>query len=354
MDRFIRKFVNVDIEKTLYITRNEIGKEIPAVLNNKQYKIKIPPNVRNTVTLKLDKLGKKQFGVTGDLFLHIWVNQGEDIFKNIWVSDTLAKKGTEIVLQLKYEKIKLTIPQNSRNGMTIKLTGLGEKPMINIEKPPPKITRGDLYLLLFTYPEHIFSTYGSFDNLSDEAMALEGWIYNHIDDIKLKLRSKLPWKKEMKAEYVVSEFNCFGYKGIFNYLREYLDLQRIIMNIEQSDSMREPGRCETRIMTQGGMTINSSHKIFINKALADDPFTSAAILSHELCHIVYSEYIGGRNVGNTTSQMDIERSVDLLVFLFNLGEFQLRVARDMRLSLGYFNQENFERMMTIIQRRGSS
>ncbi|MGB7537031.1 MAG: hypothetical protein WBM17_00685 [Anaerolineales bacterium] len=185
-------------------------------------------------------------------------------------------------------------------------------------------------------------------------MALEGWIYNHIDEIKKKLRSMLPWKKEMKSEYIVNEFNNYGYNGVYNYLRNYLDLQSIRINVEQLDSMMEPGRCENRIMTQGGMKINSNYKIFINKAFSDDPFTSTAIFSHELCHVIYSELIEGSSVINSASQIDVERSVDLLVFLFNLGEFQLRVARDMRLSLGYFNQDNFERMIAIIQKRGYS
>ncbi|MGB7537032.1 MAG: hypothetical protein WBM17_00690 [Anaerolineales bacterium] len=94
MDSIIGKLLNVDIEKTLYISRNEIGKEITVLSDNRQYRAKIPPNVKNNITLTMSKSGKKQLGVIGDLILHIWVNQGEDIYKNIWVSDTLARKVT--------------------------------------------------------------------------------------------------------------------------------------------------------------------------------------------------------------------------------------------------------------------
>jgi hypothetical protein len=43
-----------------------------------------------------------------------------------------------------------------------------------------------------------------------------------------------------------------------------------------------------------------------------------------------------------------ELTVDLLVLLHGLGEFQMRVARQEHFSLGYFSQDNFERMHHII------
>ena len=48
---------------------------------------------------------------------------------------------------------------------------------------------------------------------------------------------------------------------------------------------------------------------------------------------------------------DRGRTVDLLVFMYKIGEFQLRVARDQRLTLGYFNQEMFERTQVIVSRK---
>jgi hypothetical protein len=45
-----------------------------------------------------------------------------------------------------------------------------------------------------------------------------------------------------------------------------------------------------------------------------------------------------------------ELTVDLLVFLHGLGEFQMRVARQENFTLGYFSQDNFERMHHIITR----
>ena len=50
-------------------------------------------------------------------------------------------------------------------------------------------------------------------------------------------------------------------------------------------------------------------------------------------------------------RLDVERTVDLLVFMFKIGEFQLRTSRDKRLTLGYFNQRVFERIQVIASRK---
>ena len=61
--------------------------------------------------------------------------------------------------------------------------------------------------------------------------------------------------------------------------------------------------------------------------------------------------LGGYVPKSEEATLEEERTVDLLVFMFKLGEFQLRVARDRRLSLGYFNQEIFERIQVIVSRK---
>jgi hypothetical protein len=97
--------------------------------------------------------------------------------------------------------------------------------------------------------------------------------------------------------------------------------------------------------------------ITINENFLDNPFSVAAILAHELCHVVYGEKIDGTPkspgyiVKSEKATLEEERTVDLLVFLFKIGEFQLRMARDTRLTLGYFNQEVFERMQGIVSRK---
>jgi hypothetical protein len=83
-------------------------------------------------------------------------------------------------------------------------------------------------------------------------------------------------------------------------------------------------------------------------------------MAHELCHVIYSEKIDNRiqfiGYGNITEPVSLEEehTVDLLVFMFKIGEFQLRVARDKRLTLGYFNQDIFERIQVIVSKKLNS
>jgi hypothetical protein len=98
----------------------------------------------------------------------------------------------------------------------------------------------------------------------------------------------------------------------------------------------------------------------INEQFLDNPFSIAAIMAHELCHVVYSEKIDdtpksiGYVIKTEKATLEEERTVDLLVFMFKIGEFQLRVARDKRLTLGYFNQEVFERIQVIVSKKLNS
>jgi hypothetical protein len=111
---------------------------------------------------------------------------------------------------------------------------------------------------------------------------------------------------------------------------------------------------------QNGAPVAYNYSITIKEEFLDNPFTVAAILAHELCHVVFAEKIEGLPSSpqqmnkSETERLEEEHMVDLLVFLFRIGEFQLRVARDRRLTLGYFHQEIFERMQVIVSRKLSA
>jgi hypothetical protein len=76
--------------------------------------------------------------------------------------------------------------------------------------------------------------------------------------------------------------------------------------------------------------------------------------------VIHSEKIdrgsglGGKAIMPGQPPLEAERTVDLLVFIYKVGEFQLRVARDKRLTLGYFDQDIFERMQVIVSRKLNS
>ena len=98
----------------------------------------------------------------------------------------------------------------------------------------------------------------------------------------------------------------------------------------------------------------SHYQISIRSDFLDNPFAVTAILAHELCHVVEGKRLAAREgapLPTGKALMEMERTVDLLVFLFQLGEFQMRVAKQNRMTLGYFNQEMFERMHVILCRK---
>lgn len=352
MTGFLEHLLATDIHRTTYIAKEDVGKEILLVAEDRRYLVKIPPGMNDRITLRLRGLGKKRFWRSGDLFLHVWVNQGKDSHRTVWISDAAARDGTEIVLQLEHEKVLVRIPPSAKPGLWIRLRGLGEKPAVDESDPPNVIRRGNLYLRVAVYPERIRPVCGSFEQLSTDAMAMEGWIYTHFDEIDRKLAHPFPWRNSLPVGRVVDEFHQSGWKGIFDALVDHLGVNNCPIEIKPTGTIAEAGKCETTMTRQEGRAAGFRHRIFINEKFIANPFTVAAILSHELCHVIYAEKIGEPTGFGGRDTKDIERSVDLLVFLYNLGEYQLRVARESGMRLGYFNQENFERIAVILRNKG--
>jgi hypothetical protein len=192
--------------------------------------------------------------------------------------------------------------------------------------------------------------------LSTEDMALEGWVYRKIDEVFQKMGKPSFLIDPIKADEVADAFNGLGWRGIYGLLVGHLKLPRPNINLASSGTLPQPGRCLKTVTTQNNVRA-ASYMIAINERFLDNPFSVAAILAHELCHVVYSERIDsvllwdGNKMKSEKAALEEERTVDLLVFMFKIGEFQLRVARDTRLTLGYFNQEVFERIQVIVSRK---
>ncbi len=136
-----------------------------------------------------------------------------------------------------------------------------------------------------------------------------------------------------------------------------MNLTHLPIKLTTTGSISFPGICEKTAAIDNDKIVGYNYKITINEQFLDNPFSIAAIMAHELCHVIYSEKIDatpkstGYVLKTEKATLEEERTVDLLVFMFKLGEFQLRVARDKRLTLGYFNQEIFERIQVIVSRK---
>ena len=143
-------------------------------------------------------------------------------------------------------------------------------------------------------------------------------------------------------------------------LVDHLKLNHLNIGHTESSSISLPGSCTKIVTTQNNAPAATQYLITIHEQFLDNPFSVAAILAHELCHVIYSERIdaapgsAGTVLKTEKASLEEERSVDLLVFMFKIGEFQLRAARDKRLTFGYFNQGIFERIQVIVSRKLNS
>ena len=300
------------------------------------------------------------------------IDYGEDIRKNLWLSETCARKGSDKKILLGEKVITMVVPPNSYHGLTIRLKGFGKEREFDWRAPFLHRKRGNALVKLFVYPDAITPKYGSFEMLSTEDMALEGWVYRKFDEVIHKLGKSSFSTHLIQASVIANSFNQRGWMSIFYTLVRHLNLSHLIIELTASASISLPGCCEkiatvqnytsasNRAIVQSHSGVGYTYRITINEQFLDNPFSIAAILAHELCHVVFSEKIDkapttdGYVTKSEKATLEEERAVDLLVFMFKLGEFQLRVARDKRLTLGYFNQEVFERIQVIVSRKLNS
>lgn len=357
MIKYLSTVFGLNYERSIWVESEELGRDKVIKHKDKQYRVKIPRKIDKKVTLRLRGLGKTRNNKTGDLLLHVWLNKGEDIRENLWLSETSARNGAHKILQFGRKKIRIVIPENSYNGLVIRLRGLGKKPKFRWRFPFLNRKRGDLLVKLFVYSNNIVPKYGSFDMLATDDMVLEGWVYRKIDEITQKIgKSSFP-VNSVQADTVADRFNEHGWRGIFHTLVGHLELAHLNITLQASDSIASPGNCQRIITFQNDIPVACKYVITINKQFVDNPFSVAAIIAHELCHVVYSEEIedslksDGYRLKSEQESLEEERTVDLLVFMFKVGEFQLRVSRDKRLTFGYFNQEIFERIQVIVSRK---
>jgi hypothetical protein len=295
------------------------------------------------------------------------VIKGEDIRKSLWISETAARNGAQKYLGIGSKTIQMVIPERSRDGLVIRLRGLGTKPEVSLRDSFVPRENGNLLVKLAVYPDRIERAYGSFDSLNTDDMVLEGWVYRKFDEVIDKMGRSSFLAKPMQAETVADLFNQWGWKGVFDVLVIHLGLRRLRITARTSNSIVQPGECQSEITYINNVADSVHYVITINDQFIDSPFVAAAIMAHELCHVVYDEridslvkrnpvYLGSGQPSLWRSKagedlLEFERMIDLLVCMFKLGEFQIRTSRDRRLTLGYFTQEIFERMQVIVARK---
>lgn len=359
LDTLLARYLQLDSERSIWVDVEELGRDRLIAHGRKQYRVKIPQKISKKVTLRLGGLGRRLGREAGDLFLHVWLNKGIDTSQDLWLSESSARQGAEKLLRVGVKKIRMVVPARSYDGMQIRLRGLGHEPDFPGRAPDVNLKRGNLLVKLVVYPDSVAPRYGSFDALSTDDMALEGWVYRKIDEVTEKLGDSAFDLSPITGEMVADIYNEQAERGVFALLRRHLGLTHIQVLLRTSATIPLPGSCEKTVVSHQGGYRERTYLITVQDQFLPNPFAVAAILAHELCHIVYWERLADPNlhqgVGSaherTEDSLEIDRTVDLLVFMFKIGEFQLRASRDQRLTFGYFNQSVFERMQVIVSRK---
>lgn len=349
------RLLSLDCQQSIWVESEELGKIRVIKHRRKRYHVRIPEEFDRKVVVRLKGIGKARGNKKGDLYLHVWLNKGQDVRRSLWLPETLASEGGKKELVLNGRRINMVIPANSHSGLVVRLRGLGREARIPIRDPLLKLHRGDMLVKLFFYPKTISPNYGGIVNLSTEVLAQEGWIYRALDEVIDKMGMASFSTQNLQAGEIAEQFNESGWRGIFRTLESHLNLKHLNITVDTSSTIVQPGNCTHYVWRQND-TATRHYLISINSQYIDNPFSVAAILAHELCHVVYTERIDdGTDTDKTfehnQATWDAERTVDLLVCMFRLGEFRLRFARDNRISLGYFNLVSFERMQVIVSRK---
>ena len=289
---------------------------------------------------------------TGDLLLHITVDQGRDIHGVLWLNETQAQAGCKKRVVCGENCWHIKVPAGSKNGQVLRLKGHGEESDFGKTDPP---ARGDSLISLRVFADQVKAMVPPVDAMNVEDLSLESWVYRRTDQI-LGLLKQSPFSGEaFTAMRAADLFNEMGWEAIAAALRWHLGLQNSPVRFESSSTLTKPGQCRTEVTTRDNKPTGLANcTIYIHSNFLSDPFAVTAILAHEFCHVLEVSHFGSER---TTPQltgsdlMEMERTVDLLVFLYGLGEFQMRVARQSQMTLGYFNQGLFERMHAIWSRK---
>jgi hypothetical protein len=286
------------------------------------------------------------------------IRTGENIQRVLWISGSCARNGADKHISVGGQVLTMVVPPHSRDGLTVRLRGYGKQAGFDLLNPFARRVRGNALVKLIVYPDTVVPRYGFFDALTTEDMALEGWVYAKIEEVTARLGRGVFPDHPMSADTIADLFNEQGWTAIFFALVRHLGLGHIDLELKRSHALDKPGTCQRTVTQEKDGALTSHYVITVQDQFVENPFAVAAILAHELCHVLYCErldgrplMLGGLALESAPATLEEERTVDLLAFMYKIGEFQLRVARDTSFTLGYFHQDVFERMQIIVSKK---
>lgn len=284
-----------------------------------------------------------------------WTANGRlELHGELWLSATQAAEGGVYSWGCAPE-VRVRVPPGVAEGTQLCLRGQGQSPSLLRRICSWNASRGDLRLRVRTFLETVAPRIPDVEELSTEALAAEAWIYRNLDELRRMLGPRIP-ASEPSALEVAARFNAAGWSGVGQLLLDHLRLRHAEILLTASGELSLPGQCRTDAREEDGV-VNKRYEIRVQEAMVQEPFLVTAVLAHELCHVIKSEWLTPKAPGepglesDERARLEEERTVDLLVFMYGLGEFQVRAAEENRFTLGYFDQQNFLRMLCRAKRR---
>jgi hypothetical protein len=342
-------------QKILWIAAKELGQIRTLRHRGRRLQYRLPAAAAEEVILRFSGLGKTRGGETGDLLLKVRVDRGQEEQAALWISEEQARRGTDQTLRHHWHSIPMQVPPGAVAGQELRLAGLGRKLPFRWGMRWFSRSIGDLVVKLNTFPDRVTPSYRSWESLTTADLALEGWVYRRVDLVLEKMRHFRLDRVPMSALQLAEAFNQGGWRKVATLFIEHLELRSAPITFVTSPSLAVPGQCQRSIQTRNGAPVRvMEYRISLREEFLSDPFAVGAILAHELCHVVEALHLAPAPWAKTNSESErteMEQTVDLLVFMAGLGEFQMRVARNQRITLGYFSQDMFERMQAILARK---
>jgi hypothetical protein len=340
----------LDRQKFLWITPEQLGSTVCVETYIGEVTIRVPKEFKSGTRLRIPKHGRRLFRWQGDYYVKLLLNDGIDVAGDLWLGHTEAAEGGIHTWGPK-RLLRINVPKAAPAGGTLRIKNQGLRPKIPLLAPRVQLRNGDLLLKLHVFDEISSPRMVHVENLEADLLAVESWVYRQMDFIQAKLGRRLS-TNPVPAKVIAQCFNSKGWRGIALLLKQHFGLRWQDITFSQDANITNPGLCLTYSKTIFGTTLFRYH-IKIRTSFIDNPFAVAAILAHELCHVVVFEWLTPdlvdrmeRNL-NKAELLEEERLVDLLVFMFGLGQFQVRVSEMTGNTLGYFDQRSFNRMLYI-------
>ena len=336
--------------KTIWMSERRLGTVQTLRHRGQKIQYRVPPGIDRNITLRFKGIGRTRKQEPADFLLRIEIDRGQNLEAALWLTQSQASTGAQKRLRLRKKTLTVQVPPSSVDGQVLRLQGMGQKSRYRFGLLLFGRKRGELWVTLHVFPDRVFPNYRSADQLEVEELALEGWIYRRSDEI-MRILPKSPLTvPPFTATKVCDIFGENGWEAVGWALVEHLGLESEPIFFWSSNSQSVPGHCETKI-TNGRA---GRYNITIASAYLGSPFAVVAILAHELCHVIEMRHLRRGSLSEKLlgqKLLEMERTVDLLVYLYSLGEFQLRFASQSRVTLGYFNQDCFERLYTLASRK---